>query len=373
MKYRTGAIIDKTRVIEKEYFGVTILPPKILTDISHLPILNQGDQEACVGHAGANGVNYDYFNKTKTVPNSSARWNYGVAKLIDGNTQDGTSATSMFNGWKKYFGSATINTVPNNVTLPISQYTELTITPIETADAQKYPITNEVDIPNPTCAQLQSLIAEYGVALIAVEVDEETWMTQDGNVSLKPGTAGGHEVLLFGYDTTNLNGDVRFFILNSWGSQWGESGTGTFLWSDYKNNVYDAMSITVNTPSVTITRSPSTATETLGQLRTSDGEFGCDTLELPWLNDQLNISCVPTGTYTCVWKLMLDLGEWHYELQGTAPRSGIFIHEGNSPADTKGCILLGGLVQGENVINSKEILTAFETKMGKNSFNLVIQ
>ena len=248
MKYSLGCNIDVNRKVEKEYsVSATPLPPFILTDISHLPVLNQGQEPACVGHAGANGVNFDYYKKLNVLPLSSARWNYGVAKLIDGNVNEGTSATAMFNGWKKYNGSATVNTIPNDVTLPVIPYTQITITPVELADALKYPITSEVDIPSPSCLQLQSLIAQYGVVLIALTVDEDSWMTQDGHVTLKPGTAGGHEVLCFGYDTRNLNGDVRFFILNSWDKTWGNNGTGTFLWSDYQNNVYDAMSITVNT------------------------------------------------------------------------------------------------------------------------------
>jgi len=248
MKYKLGAIIDKNRTVEKEYVvSATVLPPFVLTDISHLPVLNQGQQPACVGHAFANAVNYDYFKNTGTLPNSSPRWNYAVGKLTDGNTNEGTSALAVFVGCKSKGGSATINTVPNTVNLPVLTYTELPITSVEIADAQKHPISNEVDIPSPTCLQLQSLIAQYGVVPIAVTVDEQTWMAEDGHVSLKPGNAGGHEVLCFGYDTRGLNGDVRFFILNSWDTTWGNNGTGTFMWSDYQGNIYDAMSITVNT------------------------------------------------------------------------------------------------------------------------------
>ena len=379
LKYSLGCNIDINRKVEKEYsVSATPLPPFILTDISHLPVLNQGQEPACVGHAGANGVNFDYYKKLNVLPLSSARWNYGVAKLIDGNVNEGTSATAMFNGWKKYNGSATVNTIPNDVTLPVIPYTQITITPVELADALKYPITSEVDIPSPSCLQLQSLIAQYGVVLIALTVDEDSWMTQDGHVTLKPGTAGGHEVLCFGYDTRNLNGDVRFFILNSWDKTWGNNGTGTFLWSDYQNNVYDAMSITVNTmPTVTLQRLQDDGVETVGKLTT--GTFTCNTLERPNKGNLPNVSCVPTGTYTCQWEYMGDLKEYHYELQGVHGRSGIFIHEGNYVTDSEGCILLGNSYGDINkdgqpdVLNSKVTLAQFEALFPNHeNFTLII-
>ena len=124
---------------------------------------------------------------------------------------------------------------------------------------------------------------------------------------------------------------------------------------------------------LTITRQPSTPTETLGQLITTDGKFGCFTLERPWLNNQLNISCIPTGIYTAIWTLQPDLNEWHYELQNTGVRTGIFIHEGDTVLNTKGCILLGGLEIGANLGNSSIIVKAFEAKFNKMPITIEIK
>lgn len=249
LKYSLGALRNPIRTLpEYKVAEGTFLPPSLIIDISMLPVLNQEQQGACVGHAGANGVNYDYFKKNGVVPNSSAQWNYDVAKAIDGNLSEGTCALSMFDGWKKYNGSATISTYPNNVNLDSTDYSELLPTQADLNDAAKYPIKNEVEITNPTAAQLQSLIQQYGVVLIALTVDETTWMTQNGNVSLKPGTAGGHEVLLYGYEL--VGSDIKFHILNSWGSQWGTNGTGSFMWSDYEGSVYDAMSVQIDTTAI---------------------------------------------------------------------------------------------------------------------------
>lgn len=66
----------------------------------------------------------------------------------------------------------------------------------------------------------------------------------------------------------------------------------------------------------------------------------CVTCEEPWKNNQKGVSCIPAGRYLCkkhsgprfkdVWQLM--------DVPG---RSAVLIHNGNTTADTEGCILVG--------------------------------
>lgn len=138
---------------------------------------------------------------------------------------------------------------------------------------------------------------------------------------------------------------------------------------DFKMNKY-----------VKITREPSDKKQTLGYLeaRNGDSMFYCRTLELPWLNNQKNISCIPTGTYNVKWTWSTKLMRYTYEVQSVHNRSGIRFHTGNYFFDIEGCILLGNGVKDINndgekdVINSKATITAFENFMGKESFILVI-
>ena len=54
----------------------------------------------------------------------------------------------------------------------------------------------------------------------------------------------------------------------------------------------------------TLTRIPQ-RTQTLGKLivrRNNAVIFDCDTIELPWLNNQPQISCIPIGTYNVVYR-----------------------------------------------------------------------
>ena len=246
MKYKLGYVKNnETRDIPVFEASAIPLPPKILTDISAIPVLDQGQQPACVGHAFATAVMWDYYKKTGKVPLISPRFIYSQAKLMDGNQDEGTSAISAFRGVQKLGGCATVQTVPNDTTLGIVEYLTVAITDPITNEIKQYPIKTEVEIQNPTDAQLQTLLAQYGLVIVAGEVDEVSWMEEDGQGYLKPGNAGGHEFTLWGYDTT-VAPSTQYCMRNSWNTTWGTQGNGKLLWSDYQNNIYDAMVITID-------------------------------------------------------------------------------------------------------------------------------
>ena len=132
-------------------------------------------------------------------------------------------------------------------------------------------------------------------------------------------------------------------------------------------------------PTVILTRTKVDSKETLGQLRTADNSFGCDTLELNPNNNKINISSIPKGNYICQWKFMARELAYHYQVMNVPGRTGIFIHAGNYFFNSLGCILVGSLPQDINkdgeldIINSRVILSAFEKKMNKLPFSLIIQ
>ena len=80
-------------------------------------------------------------------------------------------------------------------------------------------------------------------------------------------------------------------------------------------------------------------TETLGVLHC--GEYRCFTLELPWLDNAINISCIPPGVYK--WKKRVSPGKGYevIELIDVPGRSFIQIHLGNYTHQIKGCIIPG--------------------------------
>lgn len=91
---------------------------------------------------------------------------------------------------------------------------------------------------------------------------------------------------------------------------------------------------------ITITRFKQDDYQTLGDLTIDGDEFTCKTLELPWLDNQRNISCIPAGTYQ-VEKRNSDKFDDHFHLLSVPDRDLILIHHGNYKKDTEGCILVG--------------------------------
>ena len=73
--------------------------------------------------------------------------------------------------------------------------------------------------------------------------------------------------------------------------------------------------------------------------------FECKTLELPWMNNKQNKSCIPLGKYKIKkWKSE-QFGNVFYVTEQSGVdvtnRTGILIHCGNYKKNTKGCILVG--------------------------------
>ena len=80
---------------------------------------------------------------------------------------------------------------------------------------------------------------------------------------------------------------------------------------------------------------------TLGRLRV--GEFQCFTLELPWLENQRSISCMPKGKYKA-FKRQSPKNGLVIEFESVPDRSSIQIHSGNFTRQIEGCILVGSSI-----------------------------
>lgn len=68
--------------------------------------------------------------------------------------------------------------------------------------------------------------------------------------------------------------------------------------------------------------------------------FRCKTLELPWIDNKQNVSCIPVGSYT-VKKHISPTFKDCLKVQDVPDRTHILIHAGNFYTDIKGCILVG--------------------------------
>lgn len=133
---------------------------------------------------------------------------------------------------------------------------------------------------------------------------------------------------------------------------------------------------------LTLRREKSEDDGTYGTLQFPDGTT-LQSLELPWIDNKPRISCIPSGTYKCVFKPSPRFG-MAYEVTGVPGRSAVLIHAGNTAgnvekghkADSLGCILLG-MNRGRNgsqkvITASKPAMQVFSDKMAGQPFMLNI-
>lgn len=69
-------------------------------------------------------------------------------------------------------------------------------------------------------------------------------------------------------------------------------------------------------------------------------KYHCNTLELPWRENQTSVSCIPEGDYI-VQKRFSQKFKHHFHVTNVRDRSYILIHKGNYYTDIRGCILVG--------------------------------
>lgn len=123
-----------------------------------------------------------------------------------------------------------------------------------------------------------------------------------------------------------------------------------------------------------------------------DGTFGIITVagkqwftgELPWRDNASDISCIPTGTYSCRMTYSNRFKTRLYELFGVPGRFACRIHPANFMGDRakgkhsqlNGCIALGeklGLMSGQKaVLISRPAVRSFEAALGGEPFTLEV-
>ena len=117
---------------------------------------------------------------------------------------------------------------------------------------------------------------------------------------------------------------------------------------------------------------------TIGELFIN-GERFCDTLELPWKDNQRSISCIPEGQYKVRMRLPRESATrdyLHLLVQDVKDRSYILVHIGNKSSDTRGCILVGMTSKQNFVGNSTlamDLLMKEIVNLGGKNINLIIK
>ena len=119
--------------------------------------------------------------------------------------------------------------------------------------------------------------------------------------------------------------------------------------------------------------------QTLGRLYLYDDAdlvFQCCTMELPWINNQKRISCIPKGRYLVKKHTSSKYGECFW-VQDVPDRTEILIHLGNYNFNTLGCILPGRRFLDINNDGLRDVISSGNTmkdlrKLLPNKFHLNI-
>ena len=117
---------------------------------------------------------------------------------------------------------------------------------------------------------------------------------------------------------------------------------------------------------------------TIGELFLN-GERFCDTLELPYRDNQRSVSCIPTGSYKVRMRYPRESATRYYLhllVKDVKDRSYILFHRGNSAKDSRGCILVGQGSQQDIVQNSTlamDLLLKEIINLGGTNINLIIK
>ncbi len=97
-----------------------------------------------------------------------------------------------------------------------------------------------------------------------------------------------------------------------------------------------------------------------------EGKFICNTIELPWKNNETKVSCIPEGKYF-IRKRYSDKYKWHLEVTNVANRSFILFHPANNALqELKGCIAPVTKLSGPGLgLMSRKAFTKLKTLVYK--------
>ena len=93
---------------------------------------------------------------------------------------------------------------------------------------------------------------------------------------------------------------------------------------------------------------------TKGELLVQNKTF--ETIELPYKDNQRNISSIPPGTYTWQKIKRTSNGNDAVYIRDVKGRTQILIHQGTKPEHSQGCILLPNYREFHNLINNKGLI-----------------
>lgn len=195
-------------------------------------VRDQGEGSSCTGFALAHVIDVllhrgDLVGEPKRV---SARMLYEMAKRNDewtGTAYEGSSIRGAINGFYR-------NGICSESLSPDDAPGEWVLTYEMNKDARLTRLGAFYRV-QPDLSDYHAALNENGVIYASAQI-HENWKTPSPEGMIEPGgqPAGGHAFAIVGYDSEG------FWILNSWGAEWGKHGTAHVRYEDWAATMMDA-------------------------------------------------------------------------------------------------------------------------------------
>ncbi|MXP64720.1 hypothetical protein E0493_15315 [Roseomonas sp. M0104] len=206
------------------------LQPSIFPRIA-FPVRDQGVDSSCTGHALAHVVDCliyreDLAERPKRV---SARMLYEMAKRNDewvGTAYEGSSIRGAISGFYR-------NGVCSETLAPGNAGGEWALTYEMAKEARETRIGTYYRL-QPDLSDYHAALNEIGVIYASAQIHGNWQTPQDGRIKPGGAAAGGHAFAIVGYDAEG------FWILNSWGPEWGTRGVAHWTYEDWATTMMDA-------------------------------------------------------------------------------------------------------------------------------------
>ena len=240
---KRNIVPDRLDLRDRPYLpSVAVAPPAAMTPRLRLPVLSQGNTNACTGFALASVVNFLTRLHDPKAPQISPFMLYSMARRYDevpGASEDsGSSLRGAMKGWYRH-GACRFDLWKTMDMPPPAKRAQDDWWP----EAAQRPLGAYYRVDTRSVADMHVAVNEVGI-LYASCVCHEGWL--GGRAAKvprgrswvipqeKPGPdGGGHAFVIVGYTKDG------FLLQNSWGRDWGAGGLAILTYEDWLENAMD--------------------------------------------------------------------------------------------------------------------------------------
>ncbi|NKM60728.1 hypothetical protein GFL58_06790 [Rhizobium leguminosarum bv. viciae] len=193
------------------------------------PVRTQGEESSCVGHALAHVIDMLRHSAISEMPyeRASAAMLYNMAKRNDewaDSPHDGSSLRGALRGF--YRNGVCEDDHPD----PKKEW----VLTYERANKAKETRLGAYYRLQPDVSDYHAALNEVGAIYASAQIHQGWLKPEAGKIAKNGAPIGGHAFVIVGY---NAEG---FWILNSWGDEWGDDGIAHWAYDDWAGTIMDA-------------------------------------------------------------------------------------------------------------------------------------